>query len=85
MESHNMIDLRTIDELTRKLSAALPPGFSQARQGIEDQFKTILSRGLERMDVVSREEFDAQRAVLERIEEKLAALEQQLAEVETSD
>ena len=70
-----MIDLRTIDELSRKLSDALPPGVSQMRQDIEDQFKAILSRSLQRLDVVSREEFEAQRAVLARLEEKLAQLE----------
>ena len=73
-----MIDLRTIDELTRKLSDALPPGVGDMSRELERQFKSILSRGLERLDVVSREEFDAQMAVLKRAESKLSELEEKL-------
>ncbi len=76
-----MIDLRTIDDLTRKLSAALPPGLGELSRDLEDQFKAILSRGLERLEVVTREEFDAQKAILAGAENKLKALEQQLAEL----
>jgi BMFP domain-containing protein YqiC len=85
METTPMIDLRIIDELTRKLSDALPPGLSQAKQDFEQQIKTILSRGLERMEVVSREEFEAQRTVLARTEKKLEQLEQQLNQMQNPE
>lgn len=70
-----MIDLRVIDELTRKLGESLPPGLSQAKEQAETQFHAVLTRAFERMNLVSREEFDAQRAVLARTREKLEALE----------
>ena len=76
-----MIDLRIIDELTRKLSESLPSGVSQAKDEAESQFKAVLTGAFERMNLVSREEFDAQRAVLARTREKLEALERALAEL----
>ena len=80
-----MIDLRLIDELTRKLSEALPPGFAQLRSETEEQFRAILSRAFERMNLVTREEFVAQRMALERTREKLEQLQQQVDALETRE
>jgi len=46
--------------------------------------KSLLQLALTRLDVVSREEFDAQTAVLKRTRERLEALEKQLAELNES-
>ena len=73
-----MIDLRTIDELTRKLAESLPPGVSQKKEELETQFRSVLTGAFERMNLVSREEFDQQRAVLGELRERLAALEKSL-------
>jgi BMFP domain-containing protein YqiC len=76
-----MIDMKTIDELTRKLGDALPPGVSQAREEVDQQIRSVLMRAFERMNLVSREEFDAQRAVLAKTRQKLEALEQRLQQM----
>jgi BMFP domain-containing protein YqiC len=73
-----MIDLRIIDDLTRKLADSLPPGLSEAKKEAEAGFQTILSGAFEKMKLVTREEFDAQCAVLARTREKLEALEKRL-------
>jgi len=73
-----MIDLRTIDDLTRKLSDALPPELSKAKKEVETSFQAILRGAFEKMNLVSREEFDAQCAVLARTREKLEELEKRL-------
>ena len=49
---------------------------------LNDDFKTLLQSGIERMELVSREEFDLQRAVLERTRAKLEQMETRLAELE---
>lgn len=77
-----MIDLRTIDELTRRLSESLPPGLAQKKDELESQFRTVLTGAFERMNLVGREEFDKQRAVLEETRQKLEALEQRLKELQ---
>ena len=77
-----MMDLRFVDELSRKLGESLPPGFGQARTEAEEQFRQVLARAFERMNLVTREEFDAQTAVLARTREKLEQLQQQVAQLD---
>jgi BMFP domain-containing protein YqiC len=73
-----MIDLRTVDELTRKLGDSLPPGMAQLKDDIEARFRSVLTGAFERMNLVGREEYDAQCAILEETREKLATLESRL-------
>ncbi|MFU8832463.1 MAG: accessory factor UbiK family protein [Wenzhouxiangella sp.] len=68
-------DFQTIDEITRRLAAAVPPELKAARADIEAQFRTILEATFNRMDLVTREEFEIQKKVLARTREKLEALE----------
>jgi BMFP domain-containing protein YqiC len=77
-----MIDMQFIDEITRKLGESLPPGVSQLRDDIETRFRAVLKRSLDATDLVTREEFEKQKALLERAQIKLKALEQQLGELE---
>jgi BMFP domain-containing protein YqiC len=77
-----MIDLKNIDDLARKLSDLVPPGLKDARADLEQNFKSTLQAGLARLDLVTREEFEVQRAVLLRTREKLEAIERQLAALE---
>lgn len=77
-----MIDLKNLDDLARKLSDLVPPGLKDARADLEQNFKATLQAGLGRLDLVTREEFDVQRAVLLRTREKLDALERALAVLE---
>ena len=75
-----MLDLRTIDELTRKLAESLPPGVAQRKEELEGRFRAVLTAAFERMNLVGREEFDRQCAVLEETRQKLEALQQRLDE-----
>ena len=77
-----MIDLKTLDDLARKLSALVPPGLKDAGADLEQNFKATLQAGLGKLDLVTREEFDVQRAVLLRTREKIDALERAVAVLE---
>ena len=77
-----MIDLNHIDELARRLSSLVPPGLRESREELQATFKTALQAGLSKLDLVTREEFEVQRAVLLRTREKLDALEQAVAALE---
>jgi BMFP domain-containing protein YqiC len=77
-----MIDLKLIDELSRKLADSLPPGLVRLKEEADTQFRLVLTRAFERMNFVTREEFDAQSAVLLRTREKLERLQEQIALLE---
>ncbi len=77
-----MIDIRTLDELTKRLSAMMPADLNAAKEDLERNVKTVLQAGLKKLDLVTREEFEVQRAVLLRTREKLEALETKLTEFE---
>ncbi|HLT44238.1 MAG TPA: accessory factor UbiK family protein [Luteimonas sp.] len=77
-----MIDLTHIDDLARRLSGLVPPSMREGREELQQNFKAVLQSGLSRLDLVTREEFDVQRAVLLRTREKLEALERQVAQLE---
>ena len=49
---------------------------------IDRNAKSLLQSALTRLDVVSREEFDAQAAVLKRTRERLEALEAKIASLD---
>jgi len=78
------IDNQAIRDLAEKLASAVPDGDSLAtmRADMERNFRGLLAGAFERLDLVSREEFDVQRKVLERTREKLTALEAELQRME---
>ena len=61
-----------------RLTRADDPVFEQ----IDRNARSLLQSALTRLDVVSREEFDAQAAVLKRTRERLEALEAKIASLD---
>ncbi len=75
-------DPRLIDDLARRLAGSVPEGMLALRRDLEQNFKSVLQAGLAKFDLVTREEFDVQTAVLRRTREKLTELEARLRELE---
>jgi BMFP domain-containing protein YqiC len=75
-------DPKSLDELARKLADAVPPGLAALRDDVERNFKVVLQAGLAKLDLVTRQEFDIQAAVLRRSRERLEELEQRIAALE---
>ncbi len=78
-----MIDLSQIDDLARRLSGLVPPALREGREEMQDNFKAALQAGLTRLDLVTREEFDVQRAVLARTRTQLDELRTLVEQLET--
>ena len=55
-------------------------GGSAARNEVDKRMRTLAQSALSRLDVVSREEFDAQTEILQRTRARVAALEAKLEE-----
>lgn len=79
---HSDMENNSIENLARKLADAAPEGLRNVRDEMETTFQSILKQGLGKLDLVTREEFEVQEAVLARTREKLEALEQRLGELE---
>lgn len=73
---------KSIEDLARRLAEAVPEGLRSVRKDIEENFQSVLKSGLGKLDLVTREEFEVQEAVLLRTREKLEALEKRLKELE---
>jgi BMFP domain-containing protein YqiC len=76
-----MSELR-IDELARRLFESVPPALRGVQQDLEGNFRAVLRSGLARLDLVTRDEFDAQSRVLERARARLEALERRVKALE---
>ena len=75
-------DPKSLDELARKLAEAVPPGLAALGNDLEQNFKAVLQSGLAKLDLVTRQEFDIQAAVLRRSRERLEELEKRMAALE---
>lgn len=67
-----------LDDLVKNLLGALPQGMAELREDARKNFRATLAAGLQRLDLVTRAEFDAQRAVLDKAREEIKALHTKL-------
>ena len=77
-----VIDPRLLDEIGARISAVLAG--SPARD-VEKNLKALVIAFLERFDLVTRDDFEVQKRVLERAFGRIAELEGRLAELEARD
>lgn len=74
-----MINRESIDKLAQQIGDLF--GRSTLPHDVQQNLRALIQSGLDKMDVVTRDEFDAQTAVLERTRAKLDQLEIQLDEL----
>ena len=75
----------TFDDLAKKITGLLPESALQLQKDLETNVRSLLQSSLSKMNLVTREEFDVQAALLQRTREKLDKLEKQLEEMEGND
>ena len=78
-----MFNPQQLEGIARKVLDAIPPEMGQAPEALKAQIKAKIQSALQDMNVVTREEFDTQTAVLAKTRAKLEALEKRLADWET--
>jgi len=74
---------KQLDDLTDRLIGLLPTGVKDMQQDLEKNIRALMQNTFAKMNLVTREEFDVQSAVLARTREKLEKLEKQLADLES--
>jgi ubiquinone biosynthesis accessory factor UbiK len=71
-----------LDDLARRLADSVPESVRAIGRDLEGNFKAVLQSQLSKLDLVTRQDFDVQAAILERTQGKLAALEARLKDIE---
>ena len=77
-----MIDPKQVKDIIESVFTSMPDGLRRMPQDLRDHLKIGLTRKLEGLDVVSREEFDVQVKVLAKTRAKLEALEKEIEQLE---
>jgi BMFP domain-containing protein YqiC len=77
-----MFNQQSIDDIAKRLSDVIPSNFSGLKDDLEKNSHAILQGALGKLDLVTREEFEVQKAVLAKTRSKLEALEKRVAEIE---
>ena len=77
-----MRDPKTLDDIARRLSEALPAGVKSLQDDMDRNLRGALASALEKLDLVTREEFEVQAAVLARTRARLDAMSARVAELE---
>jgi BMFP domain-containing protein YqiC len=72
------INTAGLDDLARRLADSMPESLRSIGRDLQDNFKAVLQANLSKLDLVSRQEFDVQAALLQRSLAKLAELEARL-------
>jgi BMFP domain-containing protein YqiC len=69
------MNTESVENIARKLAESVPEGLRSMRDDLEQNFRSVLQASLSKLDLVTREEFEVQEAVLAKTREKLEALE----------
>lgn len=77
-----MIKPQAIEEVANKIGELIPQDLKTLRQEFHNNAKAVLVAGLKKMDLVTREEFDVQKAVLAKTRQKLNLLETELKQLQ---
>src|SRR6202451_3575711 len=78
----SFINSSGLDDLARRLADSVPESVRAFGRDLEGNFKAVLQAQLSKLDLVSRQDFDVQAALLERTQAKLTAIEARLKEIE---
>jgi ubiquinone biosynthesis accessory factor UbiK len=81
-ERGRRMNTNNLDDLARRLAESVPESLRAFGRDMESNFKAVLQAQLAKLDLVTRQDFDVQAAILERTQAKLTALEARLIEIE---
>ncbi|HEX3603737.1 MAG TPA: accessory factor UbiK family protein [Steroidobacteraceae bacterium] len=78
----SFINTNGLDDLAKRLADSVPESLRAFGRDLEGNFKAVLQAQLAKLDLVTRQDFDVQVAILERTQAKLGAIEARMKELE---
>jgi ubiquinone biosynthesis accessory factor UbiK len=81
-ETMSFMSSNGLDDLAKRLADSVPESLRAFGRDLEGNFKAVLQAQLAKLDLVTRQDFDVQAAILERTQVKLSAMESRLKELE---
>ena len=79
---HIGMNNESIENIASRLAETVPEGLKSMREDLEQNFRGVLKASLGKLDLVTREEFEVQEAVLAKTRAKLEVLEAKVRELE---
>lgn len=79
-----MVDTKFLNDIAKKITKAIPSGMKELQKDVERNIHAVLKGAFSKLDLVTRDEFDAQVKVLARTRSKLEKLEEAFAELTPS-
>ena len=77
-----MINSKNLDDFAKRLTALMPESLGRFQEDIEKNLKSGLKGVLQKMDLVTREEYDVQTSLLQRSQARLVELEERISALE---
>lgn len=73
---------QTVSDIVSKISSAVPEDLKTAKEGLEKNARATVEGAFQRLDLVTREEFDVQVLLLSKSQQRVKELEQRITEIE---
>ncbi len=77
-----MFNPKKLEQIAKQIHEAMPTPVKNLGTDVDQKVRQVIQGQLNKLDVVSREEFDVQTQVLLRTRQKLTEMEAKLAELE---
>ncbi|MBT8141874.1 MAG: accessory factor UbiK family protein [Gammaproteobacteria bacterium] len=76
------MDPKFIDELSQRFYKNLPDNLKHLGEDLKRHFSNVLEKGLDKVDLVSRDEFEVQKLILEKCRKRIDELKAQISKEE---
>ncbi|PXA66577.1 MULTISPECIES: ubiquinone biosynthesis accessory factor UbiK [Vibrio] len=77
-----MFDPKKLEQIAKQIHDSMPQPVKDLGSDVEQKVRQVIQGQLNKLDVVSREEFDVQTQVLLRTRQKLNEMEQKISQLE---
>jgi hypothetical protein len=77
-----MFDPKKLEQIAKQIHDSMPQPVKELGSDVDQKVRQVIQGQLNKLDIVSREEFDVQTQVLLRTRQKLTEMEQKLADIE---